>query len=158
MRVLGRSSTTRRSRPGTTARRSRARRPGAPSAAGRARSESRLPSCATAREGKPQADEPRDRRDPERGEDPALGQLDSSVASHLEYGGAVDEIAQREESAQGQQHIEDGSYAPSRNEGRDQRAREEQDETDALAVKVEEREAGLGGEDRAIAHLLVVLG
>jgi len=51
---------------------------------------------------------------------PMLGHLDPGVAPHLEHGGAVDEIAQREEPAQGQQHVEDRSGAPPRHDGRHQ--------------------------------------
>src|SRR5207253_9192073 len=45
------------------------------------------------------------------------------------------------------------AYAP-----RHGRAREEEDQAHPHAVEVEERAPGLGGEDRALAYLVVVLG
>src|SRR5207244_11278960 len=109
------------------------------------------------REDEREPDETEDRGAAEGREHPPLGELDARVAPGFQHGDAVDQITERKQPARGERDVERRAGAVPGNHARHERAREEDDEADALGVRVEEGQARLDGEDGAVADLIVVL-
>src|SRR6266536_977172 len=109
--------------------------PGAPS---RSASPSSFPARANG-EGQRQERQPRDDQAPERRQHPALGQLDANLAAPLRHRERVDEIAEREQPTEPDERVDDGSHWPPGQRRGGDGGGEQNDQTDTLRMRVEER-------------------